>query len=233
MKSSTYIATHSITLIEKLANSIKINDGVTATVLAGAICEAFLNDMQRFFQHAADSKYETTKKSEEKDSVFKISKFEFEINPFNLTTDLETKIAKTLLELDRSCTAKKYAAIIELLKETNESGDSRIQNLRNLFIIRNNIVHSKGLTLSINYDGNDQKIPPTASDYPDFLRPLFKQKIIILPKHNISWLYLLDTMQYCRWLKNTIHNSMFYILENLDEKSPVSHYFKEGFYVYQ
>ncbi|EKO3802621.1 hypothetical protein [Vibrio rotiferianus] len=239
MKKSVYFAFHSLTLIKKMKDAVKVNDGLTATVLAGAICETFLNDMQRFFQHGVDYRAESIRQYEEEKAKpsFRKTKMVFDLSFFKATTELETKLAQLLFDLEKrdnkSSTADKYAAVIEVLKGTNESGDSRIQELRRLFDIRNDIVHSKGLTIHIPYDENGKEIAPTRADYPDFLRPLFKQRILTEPKHHDSWLYLLDTMSYCRWIKKTVANSMYYILENLDKESPMSRHFEETFYVYE
>ncbi|EKB1953097.1 hypothetical protein [Vibrio parahaemolyticus] len=239
MKKSVYFAFHSITLMEKMKQATDRNDGITATVLAGAVCETFLNDMQRFFQHGVDYRAESLRKYEEDKTKpsFRKSKVVVDLSFFKATTELETKLAEKLSDLEKpenQCsTADKYAAAIELIKNTNESGTSRIQELRRLFDIRNDIVHSKGLTIDIPYDENNNEIAPTRSDYPDFLRPLFKQNILVTPPHHDTWLYLLDTKSYCRWIKKTVVNSMYYILENLDKESPMSKYFEDSFYVYE
>ncbi|TOO39980.1 hypothetical protein CGH36_23170, partial [Vibrio parahaemolyticus] len=138
MKKSVYFAFHSITLMEKMKQATDRNDGITATVLAGAVCETFLNDMQRFFQHGVDYRAESLRKYEEDKTKpsFRKSKVVVDLSFFKATTELETKLAEKLSDLEKpenQCsTADKYAAAIELIKNTNESGTSRIQELRRL-----------------------------------------------------------------------------------------------------
>ncbi|MUK51485.1 hypothetical protein [Aliivibrio fischeri] len=236
MRETTYFAFHSLTLIRKMVDATKRQDGVTGTILAGAVCEIFLNDLQRWFQHGVDYRRNTLQKNkQESRSFFPKNTFVSESSFFNTTSEQEERIAVFIrnseLKKSKKSTTDKYVGVIEILKNANESGDARFQKLRCLFNIRNDIVHSKGITINISRDEEGKEIPPKKKDYPEFIIPLLKQGILVLPKSHNTWLYLLDTDKYCKWLLSTVIESVYYVLENLDDNSLMSKYFADEFFV--
>ncbi|HIF9214593.1 TPA: hypothetical protein ACX6QF_000045 [Photobacterium damselae] len=230
-KSQLYTPFHSLILLEKLAIAFKSKDGLSCVLYACASSETFLNDLQAWYQLATDKKKEYMLDKEKR----KNSSCYCNLSIFNLTTELEEKIAKEILNSEdkknKMRTHEKYANVIKLLTDENISlQDKSFQDYVLLSKVRNAIAHSKTEIIPIYFDKSNKEIQPTIHDYPADLHPLFKRNILTLPNKKDTWLTIINTHEFCQWVLETIKTMIYNIVDNLPKDSEISASFSNLFY---
>ena len=230
-KEQIYLGHHSITLIRRMVDAKKRKDGISCVVLAMSVCEAFINDMQQWYQFAVNSWPKPEPEKKEK-TLFK-NTFKF-ICGLPLTGH-ERDIANVLIENEKTkkSTTEKYVILSKFLTGNgNIAGTSQFQQLKLLTTVRNEIVHSKGTNLKIYTDEQGQEKQPTENQYPSFLKMLFKNEILELPKYGDSWFYLLDTDTFCDWVVKTVTDVVYNTIELLPKEPSTTQHFYDSFFVY-
>lgn len=231
MKLDELIPIHSPALFDRAEQAAKCGHGITAAVLSVASCEAFIHDLTAWYGTVHNYK-------EKQQELQKTRPFPQNLTPkhnfilpqeFNHYTTLEESVRNRLnkLEADKEKFEKKYYEIYKMIKngEHPDKGKQPYQDVKLLVKIRNNIIHSKAKTLSIDHNGAGK-----VKGYPDFIK-LLEQKNLIEPTHKLTnWLERLENKKFASWSTDTAEHLITYTI-NLLPNTTVSEMFKKQAYL--
>lgn len=196
-----FIPYHSIGLFDRAESAAKESQGVVCVILAVAAVEAFTHDLTEWY-----SLCESSFKNPSDDNG--LPKNHFTIRgaiEFSKLNELERNICEKLKEAEqnRKNVCEKLSVIFELKGEKLNKGTNPYQDFSQVVQIRNEIIHVKGETLTI----DKQSI----SGYPRFITRLSDKKLITLPSspedfYKSSWLNIIETKEFSNWCTSSVKN---------------------------
>lgn len=209
---------HSIILLEKSEKLEKIDGTIHLILLAMAI-EAFLQDVQCFYQAISASRISFSSNG----SPFKGRNTTTSSRgciasgsqaPVVFISDEELRLMTFIESMEKESPARKYEHIKNYLSlsEWRKGEDEEFKDLQSLIQLRNMVIHIKSDAIDLSYDLLIEKPPKIIEN--------LKLKGV-LPRGNQSteaWIYLLDQKGFIDWCRITAKNNIASILSILPKK---------------
>lgn len=195
-----YIPYHSPALFDRAEKAAKNLQGVETAILCIATAEAFLHDLSEWLSIAIEHK-EHYQKNNKTNSLFQAKNHTLLLSQLNKITDEEINIYRTIKNAEDNKIAidDKYILIANLIRPGEwKKGCRPLQPFIHLKRIRNDIIHTKGNTLS---EKNGKII-----GYPKSIDRLILEKVIPKPIAYTNWLNLIDSEKFCSFCIEAVKN---------------------------
>jgi hypothetical protein len=195
-----YIPYHSPALFDRAKKAAKNLQGVETAILCVATAEALLHDLTEWLSIAVNHKEECPQ-NKKRDGIFQRGPFVVCATPLHQITENEINLCCVLREAEsrKAAIGTKFILAAELIRPGEwKKGCRPLQPFINLIRIRNDIIHTKGNTLS--------EVNGEIKGYPKSIDRLISKKVIPRPTDYTNWLNLIDSEKFCSFSIETVED---------------------------